>query len=64
MKGRERVNRLGGENRLDKGLSSGDIEVSPMQWSKASHGLVLKILEVRSLEPSYPKRKAKVLQRE
>jgi hypothetical protein len=46
MKGRERVNRLGGENRFDKGLSSGDIEVSPMQWSKASHGLVLKYLLV------------------
>jgi hypothetical protein len=63
-KGRERVNLLEGENRLDKGLSSGDVEVSPMQRSKESHDLILKILKVRSLEPSHSKRKAKVLQRE
>jgi hypothetical protein len=35
-----------------------------MQASNASHDLILKILEMRSLEPSHTKRKAKVLQGE
>jgi hypothetical protein len=64
VKGRERVNRLGGENQFDKRLSTGNVEISPMQGSKASHDLVLEILEVSSLEPSHTKRKAKVLQGE